>query len=511
MPNFGFVPLIAGGSDPFGGLAAQGQYWATFNQRQDEDNARRLAAAEDARNNYLARVAQLQREDARSQDAMAMQDLRDATWNGISARRDAEARRQFDVNTGLAKSQQEIEREKLGIVGRKEQVAREDQNRITENLANNLAPDVYDAGQALEDARLSHYNAGSYLVQRGAEWQSKMPAAANVVYNSRTNEFESARRGMPIAEQYRAQVDEANKDLAKARADYLQTQDTLNNRQKEFSLIQNHAYQNGLVTNKDYSLYSPVLNKSFSKMVNGAKAPAGPTVEDLNAGAEIAARRQPMEFNATPDSGDTMPRGPWVMPEGFDSQVLKDQVSNQPPVVPVSNPDFVYTPGTGALVPKAAPVVQTVAPQARPQLQSAPAQEGFVPVIPTSQQTPPLAPLQIKSTPPTNPTWTPQGFIDRNGALLDPREITPDYSQPFSYRSPDDIINLYFSGRMPKQYALASLKANFPNLPQNRLLQIANGPEWYKPSPTARRLRWEPSNPNSRGGFVYDTGKSEWE
>ena len=138
-------------------------------------------------------------------------------------------------------------------------------------------------------------------------------------------------------------------------------------------------------------------------------------------------------------------------------------------------------------------------------------QEGFVPVIPTSQNTPPLEPLQIKSVPPTNPTWTPEGFRGINGALLDQREINPDYSQPFSYNSPDDIINLYYAGRMPKQYALASLKANFPDLPQNRLLQVANGPEWYNPGPTPRRVRWDPGSPNNRGGFVYDTGKSQWE
>ena len=514
MPNFGFVPLIAGGSDPFGGLAAQGQYWAAFNQRQDEDNARRLAASEDARNNYLARVAQMQREDARTQDAFAIQDLKDATWNSIASRRDAEAQRQFDIGTKLAQDRLQVERERFGAVNQKEKTARDEQNRITENLANNLAPDVFDAGQALEDARLGHYNAGSYLVQRGAEWQSKMPAAANVVYNSRTNEFESARRGMPIPEQYRAQVDEANKDLAKARADYMQAQDTLNARQKEFSLIQNHAYQNGLVINKDYSIYSPVLNRSFSKKMNGQKVSAGPTVEDLSAGSEIAARGQPMKMDDMSGTGNYT--GPWQPPEGFQ---LQTQTGGQDePGFQVVSPtegapaDLVYNPGTGALVPKTATATMQQPAVTAPPAAIAPLrQEGFVPVIPTSQNTPPLEPLQIKSVPPTNPTWTPEGFRGINGALLDQREINPDYSQPFSYNSPDDIINLYYAGRMPKQYALASLKANFPDLPQNRLLQIANGPEWYNPGPTPRRVRWDPGSPNNRGGFVYDTGKSQWE
>jgi hypothetical protein len=67
MPNPNFEPIIG---SSFSDIGAQRERWAGFNANIEAQNMARAAAAEQAQNDYLARVAAMQREDATRQAAI---------------------------------------------------------------------------------------------------------------------------------------------------------------------------------------------------------------------------------------------------------------------------------------------------------------------------------------------------------------------------------------------------------------------------------------------------------
>lgn len=400
------MPVIAGGADPFGGIAQQQYAWAGFNANRDDANARRLQEADQSQNNYLARLAQMQREDAARADSLAVADRRTAADFIVGERRAREQARQFDTNVDLTKAEQAVRAKQFDYARGKEDRAKTEQDRVTENLAQNLAPDVQAAATGFEEAQAQHERALNDLKTRVSEWQGKIPAGA-VVYNPRTNEFEPALKGGSIPPAIQPQIVEANKDLASVQSNYLTAKNDLDYRSKAFQTVQQHAYQNGLIVSKrgkNWMVYSPTLDKSFGEMVKDAKD--GAPMEDLSAGAEIGARPTTLSWN-NPDGGAGAGNdlGAWKMPAGFDSPVADSApVPVQSPTAP---PTFMYA--NGNLTPASQSPVSASAPVAD-------APGGFVPVSPT-------APV----------------------AAAGPAAVDPNFRVP-KFNSPDDILKLYRAG-----------------------------------------------------------------
>ena len=121
MPVDSFVPLVGSGFDA---LAGQREFWNNFSKSVDEDNIRRLGAAQQNQNNYLQQLSQL-RQGAVDQDAAAQ---REATQNALSIAAQAKQ---------AAQNQDNLDRDyQFRSEAQKQTVAAEDRrNKVMEDVA----------------------------------------------------------------------------------------------------------------------------------------------------------------------------------------------------------------------------------------------------------------------------------------------------------------------------------------------------------------------------------------
>jgi len=241
----------------------------------------------------------------------------------------------------------------------------------------------------------------------------------------------------------------------------------------------------------EWHIRSPRLKKTFGQSAKASKAAAPPvtSMPDEEAGARA------MDVLNSIGNGSEPSASVWsgFNPQGTASTPAATSIRQVPPGTPGAN--VVFNPATNAATPVSASTPQAAGPM------QPPAQAPASPLVAIPDE-------QIKSVPPTNPVWTPQGFADQSGRVEG--AANPDWSQPLQYKSPQDVMQLYYGGRISKTQALKAIAANFPGLPPNQTVQLSLGPEWQKP-PNPNHVRWAPNTPGQYAGFVSGVAPSPYE
>lgn len=436
MPNPGWVPIIG---SSFDNLAGQDQYWAGFNARQDDQNIGRANAAEVAQNRWFENLAQMQQRDQERQmaaDTAAQQTIAQA----VTARRaEAERARQFDVGTAQEEEKLGLSKDQLKF--QQDQIAskRQQEDDVAENLGTNLAPDVKEAAIAQERATAEHDKALNDLKTEASRQQAAI--GSNLVkYNPRTNEFEPTLKGATIPPELAPKVSAANEALGKVQSDYISAKERKDYAEKQFKMVQQHAYDTGFIvkgSGDSAYLYHPRLNKSYGEIKSDTDVNTDAD-SDYRPGGANPIPNGPVWGGFTPQTstGTTPPpAAPSAVPAGSPFQIRQ---------VPAGTPATVkFNPDNGSLMPVGAP-----SDSGRP-VQSQPAAAPFV-----------------------------------------PRQPAP----ASNFRTPNDVYQLYYAGRLSKTDAIATLSVQFPGYER----QLSNQPEWHNPPAPQQRLYW---NENVQPGY----------
>lgn len=298
MPVPLFQPVIGSGFDAD---AAQQFQWANFNRAQDEANIARAQQANREYNDWMQTVAQMRNADVLRTDALAREDFQIASTREAQARRDAEARRQFDLGLKFSR-EMEADRRRAA----KEQFEQElaltraeetKQDRVLENFGANYADTVKNAGQRYADAQRDLGRAENELLSFG-ETEAKKLGSPYITYDSRARKLVPSNARIPIPEDLVPKVLAANEAIAQKVASFAGLQDAHRAAEDYWNFVQKQAYGNGFQikgVGKDAYLYSPKLDKSFGQMVKEAYAPPPPPPPADNSKWLVNLGRAPLE------------------------------------------------------------------------------------------------------------------------------------------------------------------------------------------------------------------------
>lgn len=277
MPVDQFVPLIGSGFDA---LAGQRQFWNNFSANVENQNIARANAAEQTYNDWLQRTASLQRAD----QELNRRDADTAAQRAISAlatqAANAESKREFDVNTQLAREQA---KEKLDLQKSQEQEAK----NLLDSSAEALAPDLQDAHEKFLDAESKLNETQRAMTTDAQDKLAALPATERKMTTV-------GRNGLLVPLDPRMalgpEASSANRELVAnhagfndAKTEYAAAQKAYQEAQKQVltSKLQiiTHADEEG---NSYPVIRNPFTNKYFG-VKKGGKKPATPVAEDIPA------------------------------------------------------------------------------------------------------------------------------------------------------------------------------------------------------------------------------------
>lgn len=281
MPTPGFVPLIG---SSFDALAGQGQYWAQFNARQDAENIARANQQQQNWNNYLATLAQMDREEGRYLDQMGVTERNFIVNQGVAARREAEQARQFGIGVDL-------QREGIRAQERQWDFQQREKNRLEQqqadqiiNAGKTLGPQYDSAAQSYDTARKSWQEIEDTISSKAHGLSASDLAGIPIQFNTKTLAFEPTMRGMTISSlpaDQQAKVFKAQKDIDDFIKEKQGDKIKYDNALQDFQQAERErlAYGFQVTRNQDgtYSLSHPhplVSSKTFPKMVKKAAADA---------------------------------------------------------------------------------------------------------------------------------------------------------------------------------------------------------------------------------------------
>lgn len=262
MPNPDFEPIIGSGFDDIG---RQRLAWAGFNRGVEEDNLGRAAQAQRVRNEYLARIAQMQQSEAARQDVAQRQ----ATELALGQQSDAEGRRRFEINLGLSKEDQAIKRADIAEKSQHWQWNLDRQNKQErqqldeiEDYAKTKAPQIKKAKQDFETATEKWQKAQNQSNLAVAQIEKENPGA---VFDPRTKRFKAA--DMKPESTQAQQKAEAEREKVIAALQDAQSEYALSS--KDYDQLVKEAQGYGLTVLPDGSIHSPLHKKTWPKYTGG--------------------------------------------------------------------------------------------------------------------------------------------------------------------------------------------------------------------------------------------------
>jgi hypothetical protein len=268
------APLVAGGSDPFAGIAAQRQYYVGLNQRQSEENLARAAAAQQARNNWLQTVAQLQRSDFAGEERAQQRAEELALSRSDTARQEAERTREFDVGTELTKAQQAITREQYEAQRTEKKRVEQQSLDAMKNVGEAKAQDVADLGDLHDNALEIKNKAEEELRQRGEELASKV-APGKVGFSASTGTIGPVRGAFLLPDENK-KIAEANQELAPLKSAYDAANNNFVAHSKNWAQLHSDLMRFHLVPTKDEEGWA-VMNSVSGDKYRGKKKVAPQT------------------------------------------------------------------------------------------------------------------------------------------------------------------------------------------------------------------------------------------
>lgn len=453
-----FTPVIGDAGNPFGAIAAQQGHWIDTNLATESANIARLNQAEQQRNNWLAQMAQLQRED--QQAAVAEQNRREAKAQAMAAA--AESKRQFDINTELVKQDQRNRAKQYDFAKNERDTAESKRLAAIENSAEFMAPDVHEAGTNMEKSLAQYTDAERALDTIASTIESKYPG--QIKYDSRSKQFVGTYLPLPgekMTPEQKAKNDtaaaEANAAIAEAKAEFDTAKVMYKSHTDTFNGLMKNGQAYGLQFSKRGNTWG-VFSPEHKKFWPGLK-PESPKA-------------------VTPEET------PFTPPHGSVGDILNQQGGGLMGVnfgqVSAPSPKIVAT-GVGQL-PSAslapAPVAATGA-WGSPDPTASPAPS----LVPPPQPAPVSAPAPLPSI------------------------AAPARAAAKPYTEPIEILRAYRTGRMSKTNARELIKNLF-----GEDLNIV-GPEWDTSQlKDDRRWEWQGANPlGVFGNWKYASPKSPYE
>lgn len=239
-PNF--VPLIAGGSDPFGSLGQQRFAWEGFNNRTARDNFNSFNQAQQDQNRWLAALAAMERNDRWHQDELDQRS--DALKQGIleRTRSEAEGRRRFDIGTGLTKADLDLRNKHWDRDEKKVSDALSRDNATAENYGKTNVDEVERVGKSVDSSLQDLADAQSALNDAAARAGSSLPSD-QVLYVAKQGIYVPKRTLTP---EVKKAVDDVNESLAAARSNLAETSEKHKVAVKSFQDMQAEARSLGI-------------------------------------------------------------------------------------------------------------------------------------------------------------------------------------------------------------------------------------------------------------------------
>lgn len=270
MPTPSFVPII--GRD-FSDVGGQQQFWAGFNQRQEEANLQRAQAAEQARNQFLFHVKSFQdQEDNRNAIAAERSaDRNQAQSNWLSSA--AEHAREFGITD--ARQRDALDNKDDYLRWHYDRMDAEKNHALAgiDNAGKFMVHGIQETGSDYDKAQEDYSKALGVVDTRAAALAKTMPV--NITYDTKRKIFVAPQYNHD--EKVNGLVTEANSQLAQARDDYNQALVEKNRLQNLMDTHRKVAGQQGLILDKrsgKYVLFSPNHNKTYGLDDEAPVAPA---------------------------------------------------------------------------------------------------------------------------------------------------------------------------------------------------------------------------------------------
>jgi hypothetical protein len=397
IPNF--VPLIGSGPNAFSDLGTQSLNWAGFSRATDEANMRRMQEAEQAKNQWFSRLAEMraqenQRRDAADLSAAEIQRraMADQLSAGLGAAQNAEAAQRFAQQQKFAERQQTW-------METKDKTQREQQNTVLADYAEHLQPQLSDAFQEMKKAEAEQEKAVVSITSKASRAQklANFPPAEKI----RLVGGQYSVGIDPIAKTYYtltpaelAAVTQANDMLAADNASWLLADKKLKTHSDAYNGYHAQAVKSGMlpeIRGNTVLLRVPELGKTFGQMVEEAKQeppPTPPPTEDIVTNPILARSQGELGGSWNPNfSGDATvtapalvaPSGPvWRDPRTAPAAMFPTPTANAASPMfptPTANPGAAMFPSPNAIPPLAAPTPpRIVAPPVQPN-----ADVGYIP------------------------------------------------------------------------------------------------------------------------------------
>jgi hypothetical protein len=246
MPNPAFIPLVGSGFDS---LANQRAGLMAYNRAVEEGNINRFDAANQQRNNYLAQLAQVQRQDQARQDALTQaaqdravqqQQIQQAAIERAAG--SAEERREFDVRSGL-------ETARTNAMYGQQAAERQRQLDQIAQSADFLAPQIGDTWQESDKLTKAAQDAQNELNSAAAKQLAKLNA--NKVTLNRQTWLFMPKPGTMLNDAEMAALDKANEAYATERGAYNTALEKANTSAKTLASLQADAKASGLLIGRN--------------------------------------------------------------------------------------------------------------------------------------------------------------------------------------------------------------------------------------------------------------------
>lgn len=271
-PTPSFFPIIGSG---FGDIANQQFNFARTNLDTQTQNFARAAAAEQARNNWLRQLADLQRGDQATQESSIERQVnRDMAGEATdyarqtAAQQAAEDRRRFDIQTQLQEKQIE-----------KTKAAEQEQLDTVASAGEELAPQLADVAQKYQSARKDYTDAIAKVDTAAADIAAKSPTndqgIALIKYVPKSRIFEATLPGNPDSQKAAVQ---ANIELSDHTSAFKAAKAEHDNLAMQLRDMEKTLAGYGLIQGSDYSVFSPRHKKRWGgiKTVDALPPPPAP-------------------------------------------------------------------------------------------------------------------------------------------------------------------------------------------------------------------------------------------
>jgi len=292
-----FVPIIGSSFDNIG----QQQFnWQARNDRVDEGNLARAAQAQEAQNNWLARLRQSQEQDVQRQAELDARAQEVALRRGDIARSAVEDARRFDINTQLTKDDQAVKAKQFQWTADERNKA---ERKAIDEAANWADAKKEEVDTAAKNKEQSFADAQAAQVAHDTQ-RTKLESdnAGKIIWDAKTNEFVGRPDIDPVQKASNDTLAiESNNKIAKANADAKSAADLYNTHLKTFSELQNEWLHHGLTTKKigdKTVLFHPAQNKYYGVPADAPPTPPPPGPADYTIDPNSPLAPKPFQWTA---------------------------------------------------------------------------------------------------------------------------------------------------------------------------------------------------------------------